>query len=167
VPNDLTTVAAQTALILFSHGSLLCGAGRTLEIHAGRIRATGVFASVEIGYLNYSQPSFEAAVERAVASGARQIVAAPYFLVEGRFVTADLPAKIAAVRDKHPNISIVLARAIADYVAIAGAITDLIPAAVPLDEAIAAWCTVPAEECRHDVQCPVYHTSACPAEQVS
>src|SRR5207253_2121682 len=38
------------ALILFSHGSVLCGAGQALDEHAARLRERGDFGIVEIGY---------------------------------------------------------------------------------------------------------------------
>ena len=58
------------ALILFSHGSLLCGAGEALEAHAARLRARGRWPVVEVGYMNYSEPTFAQAIEGAGPAGA-------------------------------------------------------------------------------------------------
>src|SRR5687768_11321086 len=77
-------------LILFSHGSVLCGAGNALEAHVARLREGREWAAVEIGYLNYSRPTFQEAVQRLAAAGIRRISIVPYFLVPGYFVTTSL-----------------------------------------------------------------------------
>src|SRR4051794_11363351 len=97
------------ALILFSHGSLLCGAGEALEAHAARLRARGAFDLVAIGYLNYSEPTFDEAAEMTISAGANRIIIAPYFLVPGYFVNKSLPEAVAPVRAAHPEIEFVIA----------------------------------------------------------
>ncbi|HLK56589.1 MAG TPA: CbiX/SirB N-terminal domain-containing protein, partial [Chthonomonadaceae bacterium] len=84
------------AVILFSHGSVLCGSGVALDAHADRLRARGIAPIVTVGYLNYSEPPFLQAVAQCVAQGATRIIVAPYFLVPGYFVKVDLPKSVAA-----------------------------------------------------------------------
>src|ERR687885_2787841 len=110
------------AIILFSHGSLLCGAGETLRELAEHMRARGDAPIVEVGYLNYSEPTFEAAFERCVAAGARRITVAPYFLVAGKFVKVDLPRKIEAARARHPEVEVRVADAMRFHPGLADAI---------------------------------------------
>lgn len=75
------------ALILFSHGSLLCGAGEALDAHADRLRQTGEWDRVGVGYMNYSEPTFAETVAECVLRGATRIIVLPFFLVPGFFVT--------------------------------------------------------------------------------
>ena len=149
------------ALILFSHGSLLCGAGDALNAHAEKLRQRGEFAPVEIGYLNYSKPSFAEAVDRCVAAGARRIVVAPYFLISGYFITKSLPEQIDAARAKHPEMIFTIAEAFNFHESLADAVWESALAAKgpdawrePLQRAAAA--------CRPSPECPLYGTPACP-----
>jgi len=149
------------ALILFSHGSLLCGAGEALDAHAARLRARGEYSPVEVGYLNYSEPSFGEAVDRCVAAGAKRIVVAPYFLVSGYFITHSLPEKIASAQARYPEIEFVIAEAFNHDERLADALWEAAIGAVgperwrePLHRA--------ANACRPSPTCPLYGTSACP-----
>jgi sirohydrochlorin cobaltochelatase len=100
------------AIILFSHGSLLCGSGQALSMHADRLRARGLAPIVEIGYLNYCEPLFAETVERCVAAGATRIVVTPYFLVPGYFVKVDLPRCVETARQAFPQVTFVVAEPI-------------------------------------------------------
>jgi sirohydrochlorin cobaltochelatase len=142
-----------TAVILFSHGSLLCGAGEALALHAARLRERGIARIVEVGYLNYSEPAFAATVDRCVAAGARRIVVAPYFLVPGYFVSAALPACIARARDTHPQVELVTAAPIGYDERLADALRASAQAAV----GPANWGDDLAEAvrcCRREPECP-------------
>lgn len=155
--------AVPTALILFSHGSLLCGAGETLRRHAERLaaREPGRYRAVEIGYLNYSDPPFETAVERCRAAGARRLVVAPYFLVAGKFVLTDLPRRIDENRRRFPELEFALADAILGAPAMADAILEMAAAARPpsrwRDDLNAA-----PDYCQARPACPLYESPACP-----
>src|SRR5437879_1585934 len=114
-----------TALILFSHGSVLCGAGRILDEHAARIRDSGRFDLVEVGYLNYSKPTFAEAVSKCAGAGAHRIVVVPYFLVPGKFVSIDLPREMDRASAAWPGIEIQLAAPIGFDTRLADAILEL------------------------------------------
>lgn len=148
------------ALILFSHGSLLCGAGEALEAHAARLRASDRFGLVGIGYLNYLEPSFAAAVDEAAAAGATRITVAPYFLVPGFFVTKSLPDALAAARARHPQVEFAAAAALDDAACLADALiasaADARPASqwrAVLERALAA--------CRRAPSCPLFREREC------
>ncbi len=149
------------ALILFSHGSLLCGAGEALEAHATRLRARGNYNRVEIGYLNYTNPLFPDTVERLVQAGATEIIVVPYFLVPGYFVTKSLPDLLATVQQVHPGVTFMVAEALG---------TDDILADVLLEAALSARSEAHWRDplkraslsCRASSECPLYGTPACP-----
>jgi sirohydrochlorin cobaltochelatase len=112
------------AVVLFSHGSVLTGAGEALERHAERIRRRAVAPIVEHAYLNYTEPDLPTTVARCVAAGAGRIVVTPYFLAAGKFVTADVPAAVAAAAERFPAIRFIVAEAIGYDPALADAILE-------------------------------------------
>jgi sirohydrochlorin cobaltochelatase len=150
-----------TALILFSHGSLLCGAGEALEAHAQRLRQSGQWPIVAIGYLNYSDPPFLETVERVVEDGATSILVLPYFLVPGFFVTKSLPEVIAQAQAVHPDVRFTIAEPLG---------TDEILGDAVLQSALGAQSSDrwrdpllrAASSCRPSPECPLYGTPACP-----
>ena len=149
------------ALILFSHGSLLCGAGEALDAHAARLRAGGEWPLVEVGYLNYSEPTFAEAVARCRAAGATRLVVQPFFLVPGYFVTKSLPEQIAQAQADDPALRFTVTEAIGFDPRLADALIDA--AQHPLgpgewrDDLMAA-----ARGCRARPDCPLYGTPDCP-----
>lgn len=148
-------------LILFSHGSVLCGAGETLRAHAERLRARPEFGVVEIGYLNYSKPTFAEAVARCEEAGASRIIVVPYFLVPGKLVTIDLPRVIAETQRAWPNIAFLIAEPIGYDEELADAILEVATTAATHEN----WwdnLTRAAVFCEADPQCPFYGTSRCP-----
>ena len=149
------------ALILFSHGSLLCGAGEALTKHAESVRERGEFAPVEIGYLNYSEPTFAEAVQKCADAGAKRVVIAPYFLITGYFVTKSLPEKIADAKELHPGLEFVVAEAFNFHESLADALWESAINARPSE----AWrdpLKQAAAACRPSPECPLYGTPACP-----
>ena len=148
-------------LILFSHGSVLCGAGEALESHAARLRESGDWAAVEIGYLNYSRPTFAEAVGRIAASGIRRVTIVPYFLVPGYFVTSSLPREVVKARTESPGLEFSIAEPIGYDDSLADAMLELAenargPESWRKDLARAA------EQCETNPRCPLFGTPRCP-----
>ena len=149
------------ALILFSHGSLLCGAGEALDAHAARLRQTGEWDLVAVGYLNYSAPTFAEAVAECAARGATRILVLPFFLVPGYFVTKSLPECLEEAQAAHPGLAFTVAEAIGFDTGLADAL--IASAQAPLgpgewrDDLAAA-----ARGCRARPDCPLYATPNCP-----
>ncbi len=151
-----------TALILFSHGSLLCGAGEALEAHAARLRKLGQFERVEIGYLNYSEPSLATTVEALAAEpSVTEVQILPYFLAPGYFVKRALPAALEPLKNQFPRLSFTVAPAIGFDTRLADALLDAAEGARESD----AW-REPLERasssCRGVETCPLFATPACP-----
>jgi sirohydrochlorin ferrochelatase len=149
------------ALLLFSHGSVLCGAERNLLELAGRLRREGTFPIVEAGFLNYSEPRFEKAVERCVELGAAEICVAPFFLVAGKFVMSELEPRIAAMKEQFPELKFSLTGAIGFHPRLADAILEAAERAVSSDELPEV--SIEEGDCRRDPQCPLYESTSCPA----
>lgn len=149
------------ALILFSHGSLLCGSGEALDAHAARLRTQGSWPIVQVGYMNYSEPTFADAVARCQAQGATRLIILPFFLVPGYFVTKSLPEHLAQVQADYPNLEFVVAGAIGYDERLADAL--IASASEPLGPG--EWrddLTAAARGCRAHADCPLYGTPNCP-----
>ncbi|HVF10174.1 MAG TPA: CbiX/SirB N-terminal domain-containing protein, partial [Abditibacteriaceae bacterium] len=150
------------AIILFSHGSLLCGAGENLGGLAQRMRERGDAPLVEVGYLNYSEPPFEEAFANCVAQDATRIIVAPYFLVAGYFVTKTLAPKIAAMQAQYPDVEVRLAEAMRFHPSLAEAVLACAARAAAPETWRGLLSTAPLF-CRADSQCPLYGSEQCPA----
>jgi len=151
----------RTGMVLLSHGSLLCGAGQTLAEHAERLRQTEKYAAIEVGYLNFSEPPFEDAIERCLLAGVRRIVVAPYFLVDGKYVTETIPQRLQEARARFPNVKFVLARSLSFDPLLADAVVEMAARARPperwRDDMLAA-----PRYCLAREQCPLHSTIVCP-----
>ena len=148
-------------LILFSHGSLLCGSGQALDGHAQSLREAGRWAEVAVGYMNYGRPSFLESVSRLAEAGIDRITVVPYFLVPGKFVTVDLPRHLQQARAEYPGLEFRVAEPIGFDETLAEAVLELArgargPEAWRLDLARAAG------YCEEDRACPLYGTVRCP-----
>ncbi len=67
------------------------------------------FERVECGFLELDDPSIPQGLINAIEAGATEVVVLPYFLSAGRHVSEDIPAQIASVQEKYPDIKIELA----------------------------------------------------------
>lgn len=147
-------------LILFSHGSLLCGAGAALAEHAVRLDDTGDFAAVELGYLNFSAPTFEHAVEQMAAAKIYRVVVAPFFLVPGYFVTNSLPRILADIQLDYRDHEFVVAPCLGDDARLADLLVS--HGRSPLPRAV--WRESRVDDtpvCHMQQDCPLRGTPAC------
>jgi sirohydrochlorin ferrochelatase len=118
------------AVILFSHGSLLCGAGEARDTHAEGLHNSGKWPIIEVGYMNYSEPTFLSAVRSCVDHHATAITVVPYFFIPGYFVKTRLPQRIAQAQELFPDLVFQIAHALGYAVRLADAILE--SAATPI-----------------------------------
>lgn len=151
------------AILLFSHGSILCGAERNLIEVASAMREQGAAPIVEVGFLNYSEPLFRDVVERCIEQGATRIVVAPWFLIAGQFVVEDLPATIEEARAMHPDVEFTVAGVIGFHPLLA----DAVLAAAESARSPEDWRANPdaLASCRESPRCPLYATDGCRASR--
>ena len=67
------------------------------------------FDEVHSAFLELDDPSIPQGLINAVDAGATEIVVLPYFLSAGRHVSEDIPAQVASVQEKHPDVKIQMA----------------------------------------------------------
>lgn len=149
-----------TAIILLSHGSVLCGSERNLFAIASELRHT--WPRVEAAFLNYTRPKFEDILMQVVSEGATSVCIAPFFLIEGKFLKEDLPPLLAEARANHPEVNFVTALPIGFHDALADAVLASAAEAAPIDNPRAELTTA-AAFCRRSPKCPLHGTDSCPA----
>jgi len=149
------------AILLFSHGSVQCGAEENLLRLARAMEMQPDSPVVEVGFLNYSAPDLGSAVARCIARGATSIAVVPYFLVAGKFVVEDLPRAIDALRVQFTGIPISVADPIGFHSELAGIILQAEASARPPGD----WLIrspISSEFCRNSTRCPTNGTEYCP-----
>ena len=153
------TITPVKAILLFSHGSVLCGAEQNLLEVAATMKEAGDAPIVEVGFLNYSEPLFASAVSACVEQGATSIVIAPWFLIAGKFVVQDLPAAIASVREAYPDVDF----SIADVIGFHPAIAEAVIASAGTARDPRDWTFVGDNTrwCRKNPRCPLYGEEGC------
>jgi sirohydrochlorin ferrochelatase len=147
------------ALIIYSHGSVLCGAGEALDAHVTRLKLA--FDWVNIGYLNYSEPRFAETAEAAIAAGATTIIVVPYLLISGYFVQKALPEILNPIKEAHPNIEFIVAEALNVDTLLADAVIEAAKTGVGTTHWDDRLLHV-QQSCRPHVDCPFYGTHQCP-----
>ena len=151
----------KTGHLLFSHGSLLCGSEQTILRHCRELEAATNWERVRPGFMNYSEPTFEAAVAEFAADGFEKIIIAPYFLVPGKFVRVDLPQRVEAAVKAYPHLVFEVAKPLGADLRLVIAIGNHAYKSLPSS----AW-RRPLEEirahCRNRTDCPLYDPSICP-----
>ena len=121
---------------------------------------------VEAGFLNYSEPSFEMAIDLCLKKGASVITVVPYFLVAGKFAAEDLPGRIESVKNRFPDIRLKLAEPLRFHPLLA----DAVLSAAERSREPAAWrggIGEAARFCRRSSHCPIFGRPPCPAEGIT
>ncbi|MCB1918106.1 MAG: CbiX/SirB N-terminal domain-containing protein [Rhodocyclaceae bacterium] len=102
------------AIVLFAHGARdpeWAGPVRRLaallESRAPAVRARPAF-------LEFMTPDLDAAVDELVAEGVRRILVVPVFLAQGGHLKRDVPQQVAAAARRHPDCSLILAKAVGE-----------------------------------------------------
>lgn len=150
------------AIILFSHGSLLCGAGQTLAAIASAMQQRGDAPIVEMGYLNYSEPLFQTVFDSCVQKGATRITVVPYFLAAGYFIQVALPREVDKARKRHPNTEV----RVADAMRFHPTLADALLACAERAASPAQWRDIlntAPQYCRANTDCPLYGSAHCPS----
>lgn len=107
------------ALILVDHGSRRAEAHAQLERLAALVRARRPGLAVHVAHLELAEPSLAAAVANALADGARELVIYPLFLVPGRHLGDDLPARVREALAGHPAIPVRITEPLGSHLGLA------------------------------------------------
>ena len=111
-----------TGLLLMAHGTPHPEANAPIERIAAELGRH--VAEVAAGFMELNEPSIPRAVDALTSTGAKSIVALPYFLHLGEHVAADLPEVIRRAAAKHPQVHFQLAEHLAYHSLLAEVIED-------------------------------------------
>ncbi len=106
------TDSLTTGILLFAHGSPVEEANRGVRDLAAKIEAAGPYGYVRAAFLDGGQPDLPAGVSLAAAAGVERLIIIPFFLTVGLHLRRDLPKLVAAAKQKHPGLTIVLGQSL-------------------------------------------------------
>ncbi len=101
-------VSQPPAIVLIFHGSRRPAARQEAQALAERLAARVNAPAVAVAFLENTSPSIAEALAALAAAGHRSIRAIPLFSLTGRHIEEDVPAAVAAFRQDHPTVAIVL-----------------------------------------------------------
>jgi len=98
------------SLLLVAHGSRRESSNREVRTLTDRVRerAGGQFEYIDCAFLELADPDIPSGIETCISAGATQVKVVPYFLSAGRHVAEDIPAAVAEVRRRYPEVDIVV-----------------------------------------------------------
>jgi sirohydrochlorin ferrochelatase len=100
------------ALLVMVHGSPKPEANEDMFAVVDEIRRRDIFSVVRVGFMECNAPTIPEAIAECVATGARRVIAVPYFLHIGTHVADDLPRFMEEARKMYPEVDFMLGRAI-------------------------------------------------------
>lgn len=121
----------RSVVVLIAHGSRVPEAAEAHQVVCQRLQQRlGDGTPVEPAFLELTEPDIPTAIDRAVKEGAERIVVVPYFLHPGNHTLRDIPAAIAAARDRHADTTIDQAPVFGSDPALVSALADQVRAAI-------------------------------------
>jgi len=93
-------------LILFAHGSRDPAWRAPFDALAARVVALRPDMIVEVAFLEHALPTLDDAVDAVAARGATAVTIVPLFLGVGGHLRKDLPALVAKLRERHPELAL-------------------------------------------------------------
>ena len=120
-----------SALLVMAHGTPLADANQPIRQLTAWLHKATAYPLADLAYLDCNTPRIADAIDALAAQGARKIVALPYFLHRGRHLRQDLPALLAAARQRHPALTLLEAPHLDYDLRLADVITDRLLKAAP------------------------------------
>lgn len=94
------------ALVCLAHGSRDPRSAETISALVDEVRALRPDLRIETAFLEFSKPSFNAAVSKLRRAGFEEIVVVPLLLTEAYHAKVDVPSAIAEQCAKHEGLKI-------------------------------------------------------------
>jgi sirohydrochlorin cobaltochelatase len=117
------------AIILFAHGARDARWSMTLSDLQALLRTRVPDAHVAIAFLEFQPPTLAAAIDAAIAAGARAIDVVPVFWASGGHVANDVPPLLADVRMRHPALDLRMLPVLSELPGMLDFIADVVTAA--------------------------------------
>ncbi|MGE0313713.1 MAG: sirohydrochlorin chelatase [Lautropia sp.] len=95
-----------TAVVFFCHGSRDPGWRAPFERIVDEYRRAHPGRAAHLAFLELMTPGLPEAIDRCVADGHRDLRIVPLFLAPGAHTERDLPALVAAARERWPGLTV-------------------------------------------------------------
>jgi sirohydrochlorin cobaltochelatase len=118
------------AVILFAHGARDARWSTTLGDLRQRVQALLPDAHVDIAFLELQPPALAAAIDGALAAGARSVEVVPVFWASGGHVANDVPALLAQIQESQPGVRVRLLPVLSELPGMLDFIADAVARAV-------------------------------------
>ncbi|HET6916451.1 MAG TPA: sirohydrochlorin chelatase [Acidimicrobiales bacterium] len=97
---------SDSGLLLVGHGSRCAVSEDETHLFADLVSAHVPQVALEVGFLEMTHPSADAALDRLVARGCTDITVLPLALLAAGHAKSDAPAVVIAARQRHPHVQI-------------------------------------------------------------
>jgi sirohydrochlorin cobaltochelatase len=91
-------------VLLFAHGARDPLWAAPFQAIAAQLRAQAPTLQVALAFLELMDPDLPTATAQLVAAGCQRVTVVPLFLGSGGHVRRDVPQRVAAVAQQHPQV---------------------------------------------------------------
>ncbi|WNY22799.1 hypothetical protein MmiHf6_00840 [Methanimicrococcus hongohii] len=88
-------------LLLVGHGSKLPYSKQLILDVAEKVKAQNKFENIEIGLMEFNEPSIPTALKKIIADGTKRIIVVPVFLAPGTHTEKDIPRILGLLKDEQ------------------------------------------------------------------
>lgn len=96
-----------TGVLVLGHGSRYAQGLEVITETAARYQAAHPALVVRPAFVEIASPRLEDVLEAMIAEGLQKILVVPLFLSFGHHIARDLPARMAVMAERHPNVNLI------------------------------------------------------------
>ncbi len=89
------------ALVLLGHGSRLPYSKQIVGDIAEKIKERNIYDVVEIGMMEFNEPTIPQAINKVIEKGAKKIIVVPVFLAHGNHTKRDIPTILGMLKEEE------------------------------------------------------------------
>jgi len=123
--------AKTSALVLFAHGARDAQWSEPFRAIRQAVAKRRPDLSVELAFLELTQPPLEDCIAGLVEDGHTRIIVAPLFLAQGGHLKKDLPRLLKEVSARHPDTDIEVLAPIGEVTELLNAISEWLVNSTP------------------------------------
>ncbi|WNY26993.1 sirohydrochlorin nickelochelatase [Methanolapillus ohkumae] len=96
-------MSKKETLLLVGHGSKLPYSKQLLMDVAEKVKNSGRFENVEIGLMEFNEPTIPQSLKKIIAGGSKKITVVPVFLAPGTHTEKDIPRILGLLKDNQDH----------------------------------------------------------------
>ncbi|MCL2141771.1 MAG: sirohydrochlorin nickelochelatase [Methanimicrococcus sp.] len=93
-------MSVKETLLLVGHGSKLPYSKELLVDLADKIRVRNEFENIEIGLMEFNEPTIQQGLQKAIDNGSKRIIVVPVFLAPGVHTNRDIPQILGLLNEE-------------------------------------------------------------------